>query len=111
MNRCVRDAVEGWCERAVDLDGVDVRHALGEVARQHAEPGPDLEDDIIRLEGCESPDDLEDVLVDEEVLAEAFLRNDAHRSSAADALASICAPSCSALSPLASARAARVWTT
>ena len=63
---------------AVELDGVDVRDALGEIARQHAEPGADLEHDVVGLELGEAADHAEDVLVDEEVLAELLLRRDVH---------------------------------
>ena len=57
-------------ERAVELDGVDVRDAVGEVAGQDAEAGPDLEHDVAGVELGEPADHAEDVLVDEEVLAE-----------------------------------------
>ena len=61
-------------ERAVELDRVDVRDALGEVAREDAEARADLEHDVVGLEVGEAPDHAEDVLVDEEVLAELLLR-------------------------------------
>ena len=61
-------------ERAVDLDGVDERDALGEVAGEDAEARPDLEHDVVRVELGEAADHAEDVLVDEEVLAELLLR-------------------------------------
>ena len=35
-------------ERAVELDGVDVAGAVGEVAREDAEAGADLEHDVVR---------------------------------------------------------------
>ena len=35
-------------ERRVELDRVHARDAVGEVARQHAEAGPDLEHDVVR---------------------------------------------------------------
>ena len=59
---------------AVELDGVDVRDAVGEIAREHAEAGADLEHDVVRRELGEAADHAEDVLVDEEVLAELLLR-------------------------------------
>ena len=89
-----------------------VRDAVGEVAGEHAEPRADLEDDVCRVEGGEAADHAEDVVVDEEVLAELLLRADAHGSEkAAVALASICAASSAASSPRAAASAATVWTT
>ena len=99
-------------ERAVDLDGVDERDPLGEVAREDAEPGADLEHDVLGLELGETADDAEDVLVDEEVLAEVLLRADGHeRPKAAVAFASICASSSVGSSSRAAASAASVWTT
>ena len=53
---------------------MDVRDAVGEVRRQNAEAGPDLEHDVVRIELREPADHAEDVLVDEEVLAELLLR-------------------------------------
>jgi len=52
--------------------------ALGEVAREDPKPGTDLQDDIVRPELSETPDDAENVLVDEEVLTERLLGNDGH---------------------------------
>ena len=72
--------VEVRLEPAVDLDRVDVRDALGEEARQHAEPGPDLEHDVGGVELGEPLDHAEDVLVDQEVLAEALARRDASQA-------------------------------
>ena len=98
-------------ERAVELDRVDVRDALGEVAREGAEARADLEHDVVGLEIGEAADDAEDVLVDEEVLAEPLLRRDPHSPNAAVALASIRRASSAASSPRASASAASVCTT
>ena len=70
----VRQAGQVRLERAVDLDGVDERDALGEVAGEDAEARADLEDDVGGVELGEPADDAEDVLVDEEVLAELLLR-------------------------------------
>src|SRR5439155_8191410 len=93
-------------ERAVELDGVDVRDAVGQVAREHAEARPDLDHDVVGLQVSEAADHAEDVLVDEEVLAELLLRADAaHRPKAAVAFVSIrCSRSGS---PRTSASAAR----
>ena len=55
-------------------------------------PGPDLEHDVVGVELGEPGDDAEDVVVDEEVLAEGLLRRDAHgdgRPKAASAFRSI----------------------
>src|SRR5580765_4968547 len=83
-----------------------------DVCSSDLEPGPDLEHDVVAVELGEAADHAEDVLVDQEVLAELFLRPDAHgRPNASVAFASICAPRASAYSPRASARAATVWTT
>ena len=54
---------------------MDVSDALGEVAGEDAEPGTDLEHDVVSGSSIgEPPDDTQDVLVDEEVLAERLLR-------------------------------------
>ena len=60
-------------------------------AREDAETRPDLEHDVRRVELAESPDDAEDVLVDEEVLAERLLGRDGHANpNAAAAFAWVC---------------------
>ena len=61
-------------ERAVELDHVDVAHARGEVLAEHAEAAADLEHDVVGLQLRGARDDLEDVRVDQEVLAEVALR-------------------------------------
>ena len=61
---------EMWLEPAVELDGVHARDSLGEVFGQNPQAGPDLEHDVFRIELREPADDAEDVVVDEEVLAE-----------------------------------------
>ena len=61
---------ERGLEAAVDLDGVDERDALGEPGGEHAQPGADLEHDVGRVERQEAAGDPQDVVVDEEVLAE-----------------------------------------
>ena len=66
---------------------MDVGDAIGQVAREDAEARPYLQDDILRPELGQAPDDAEDVLVDEEVLPERLLRRDVHaRPNAAAAL-------------------------
>ena len=97
----VREAVERLAkrrlERAVELDRVHGPHALGEVrASSTPRPGADLEHDVVGAELREPADDAEDVLVDEEVLAELAVRvRRAQRLTAARtraaAFASICA--------------------
>ena len=80
------------------------------IARQHAEPRPDLEHDVVRLELGQPPDHAEDVLVDEEVLAEALARSDAHSAEhPRSRCASICASSSAASTPRSSASASSVW--
>ena len=88
-----RDAFEVLREAPVDLDGMDVRDASGQKPGQDAEPGPNLEDDIGRVQRGEALDHTEDVLVDEEVLAQRLARDDGHSPKTAAAFASICAAS------------------
>ena len=85
-------------ERTVELDGMDAVNALRQIVGQNSEAGADLEHDVVLLELREAPDHPEDVLVDEEVLAEVAIRFDRelHGSEkAAAAFAAICAPSSS----------------
>ena len=78
-------------------------------------PGPTSSTTSSGAEHGEPADHPEDVLVDEEVLAELFLRPRSwaplHSPKAAVALASIRAASSSGSSPRASASVASVWTT
>ena len=67
---------EMWLERAVELDGVHARDSLGEVVGQNPQAGPDLEHDVVSVELGEAADDAEDVVVDEEVLAEVAVGRD-----------------------------------
>ncbi len=101
-------------ERAVELDRVDPSDPLGEIVGEDAEPGTDLEHDVVCVELGEAADDAEDVLVDEEVLPELSVRRDRelHGSEkAAVAFASICAASSSASPPRAFASSAIVRAT
>ena len=50
----VQRVAQRGLERAVELDRVDDAYAVGEVAREHSEPGTDLEDDVGRVEGRSS---------------------------------------------------------
>ena len=72
-------------ERAVDLDHVEVRHARREVLAQHAQPPADLEHDVGRLELGGATDHSEDVVVDQEVLAELAVGADLEAAQAAQA--------------------------
>ena len=102
-------------EPAVDLDGMNMPDAVGEVRGQNAETGPDLERHVGGVELGQPADHAEDVLVHEEVLAEIAVRRDgpaSHgRANAALAFTAMRAASSSASSPRASASAATVWTT
>src|ERR671936_3218589 len=112
---------------------------VGEIGREHAESGADLEHDVTRTELGEAPDHAQDVLVRQEVLTEVPLRADDHPAvrgrtcrlaaarapaplaptggfpagseNAAVAFASIRAASASTSSPRLAARAATTWTT
>ena len=57
-------------EPAVDLHDVHVLRPVGEVLGQHPQPAADLEHDVVGAQLGRAPDDVEDVRVDEEVLAE-----------------------------------------
>ena len=70
-------------ERAVELDRVDVRDAVGEIGGEDAEARADLEHAVLRRELGEAADHAEDVLVGEEVLAELLLRPHAHAAPGA----------------------------
>src|SRR5262249_44728338 len=127
-------------QRPVELDGMDGCDAVGEIGRQDAKPGADLEYHVGRVELGESPDHRENVLVGEEVLPELPLRPRAQRAlgiggtsrfprtpspaplsltggfaagsaKAEVAFASIRAASSGASSPRTSASAATVYTT
>src|SRR5262249_48946535 len=95
-------------ERAVDLGGVNERHPLGEETREDAETRPDLEHDIVGREPRAALDHPQDVLVDEEVLAERLPWANAHRRKQRTAFSSICAASSSASALRARATAATV---
>src|SRR5262245_9979468 len=85
--------------------------AVGEEAREDAEARPDLQNNVRRLELGEALDHAEDVLVDEEVLAELLLGTDAHSPKQRAAFASICSASSASSALRARARAATVYTT
>ena len=99
-------------ERAIELDRVDEPCSLGEAAREDAETRADLEHDVRRAEIAESLDHAEDVLVDEEVLAQRLLGRDGHANpNAAAAFAWVWAATASTVASRASARTRTVCTT
>ena len=101
-------------EAAVELHGVYEAHALSEVGGEDAESRADLEHDVVPLQVGEAAGDAEDVLVDQEVLAELAVGRDGElhgRPNAAVAFASITRSSSSGASPRASASTASVWIT
>ena len=99
-------------QRPVELDGVHLPYPIGEIRREDAETGSDLEDHVALAELRETRDHAEDVLVDEEVLTELLLRADAHGSpKATAAFASIRRPSSAGSSPRVSASTVIVCTT
>ena len=65
-------------ERAIELDGVHVADAPGQVARQDTRAPDRSRARRRRIERGEAADHAEDVVVGEEVLAERLLRGDAH---------------------------------
>ena len=81
----VERVAQGRLQLAVELDHVHVGGALGEVLRQHAEPAPDLEHDVGGAELGGAADDVEDVGVDQEVLAQLAVGPDAELAQAAQA--------------------------
>ncbi len=117
MARLRDRALQGLLEPAVDLDRVDVGHLRREVGGQHPEPGADLEHDVLRPQVGQAVDDPQDVVVEQEVLAEVAVglqpqlaepgegqlarRPVAHRpnANARAALATTCSPSAPASSP------------
>ena len=92
---------------------MDLRDVLGEEGGEHPEAGTDLEHDVVRGQGREPSDHPEDVLVDQEMLAELLLRGrSAHASENADAaFSSSCRARVAGSSPRTSASTATVWTT
>ena len=72
-------------EAAVELDDVHVRGAFGEVLAEHAEAAADLEHDVVLGQLRGAADHVEDVRVDEEVLAQLAVRPDAELLHPADA--------------------------
>ena len=87
----VERVAERGLETAVELDDVHVPRALGEVLAEHAEPAADLEHDVLVVQLGGAADHVEDVRVDEEVLAEVAVRPDAEVAHPADARLRACA--------------------
>src|SRR4029079_18249118 len=86
----------------------------GGVGVKEAAPRADLEHNVVPLQVGEAAGDAEDVLVDQEVLAELADGRDGAlhgRPNAAVAFASIARSSASGASPRASASTASVWIT
>ena len=71
--------LERRLEPPVELDGVHGADARGERRGQHARAGPHLDGDVVGVEVGEPQGDVDDVAVDEEVLAEARVRRDPER--------------------------------
>src|SRR6185437_13825170 len=108
----VREPRQRWLQRAVDLDRMNAADAIGEVAREHALAGADLEHDVVRPQLRQPVEHPEDVRVAQEVLAVLFLRPRAHGSEKhSAAFRSTCCSSSAGSSARAWASAARVWTT
>ena len=102
------ELVQRGLERAVDLDRVDAADALGEVAREHALPGADLEHDVVRAELGEPPDHLRGCSRStRKCWPYSFFTDRSMRSRCR----SICRSSSAGSSPRACASAASVWTT
>ena len=89
VQRGVRVRVQRVPERrlqaAVELDDVHVPRALREVLAEHAEAAADLEHDVVLGQLRGAADHVEDVRVDEEVLAQLAVRPDAELAHPADA--------------------------
>ena len=81
----VQGVAEGGLELAVHFDHMHVRHACGQVLRQHAEPAADLEHYVRGIERRLAPDHVEQVRVDQEVLPEVAVGADPERLHAAQA--------------------------
>jgi hypothetical protein len=68
-----RHVFEGWQERTVALESDDVSGHRAQRHRQGADPGPDLEHGVTRLDARELQYLADDVVIDEEVLREGLL--------------------------------------
>ena len=104
----LRDRGELRPEAAVDLDRVHVRDPLGEKPGQDAESRANFENDVVGVEPGEPLDHSEDVVVDQEVLAEALARRDRHSANTRVAFSSICCSSAAASTPRTAASASSV---
>ena len=81
----IQGVAQGGLEPAVELDHVDVRDARGQVLAEHAEPAADLQHDVLRRERRRAGDDVQEVGVDQEVLAQLAIRAHAELGQAAQA--------------------------
>ena len=85
------DVAQAGLEALVDLDHVHERGPRGEPLRKHAEAAADLEHDVVGGQRRQPLDHVEDVAIDQEVLAQLTLarRASAHHPNTAAALSSI----------------------
>src|SRR5438067_818614 len=77
--------LERWAERAIDLHHVQVAHAGRQVLGQHPQPPADLERHVAGFQLRQATDHPEDVVVDQEVLAELAIRAHAEATQTAQA--------------------------
>ena len=115
-------------EAAIDLDRVDARHLRRQVLGQRPDPRAHLEHDVVGPELREPVDHQQQVVVEQEVLAELAVRaqavlgeaaqralprlgHQAGSANAASALSTIARPSASGSSPRSSATKRRVSST
>jgi hypothetical protein len=77
--------VERRLQRAVDLDDMEVLDARREVLGEDAQAPAHLEHDVVRRQLGGATDHLEQVVVDQEVLAELAVRADAELAQAPQA--------------------------
>ena len=89
MERGVRERVqrvpERGLERGVDLHHVEVPDTRGQVLREHSQPAAHLEHHVVRPELGGTLDHAEQVVVDQEVLAELTVGPDLELPQAAQA--------------------------
>ena len=126
LSQAAQRASQRRLEPPVDLDRVHVRAALGEARRERAHAGADLERHVVGAQRREPLDHAEQVVVHEEVLAEARVRPEAElgqprerdltrgvhgKAKTRAALASTCAASSPASTPRIAATAFSVSST
>ena len=84
-SRCSEQRAKPRLERPVQLDDMQEARARREALGQDPLPAADLEDDIVGRELRQPLDHVEDVAVDEEVLAERYHPNTAVAAPSTDA--------------------------